>query len=233
MRDFGLLEPDDIRKAGAEAVKRAISGKRIVEALLAKLEETKISEPREERTSEGASYGVAALDEPSSRAADAAPTAPLAPEATTTAPTAQAPVAEVDLFIDIPARRVRLWGTDIPIRPPRNLQPQLFYALAALALHANDVVSMADLADGIRKLGRLPRKPIAPDARDLRYRILRALRPHVTTHPGKDGFDRLLENVSGFGLRLNCTAQVLRVRDDLVARIRPTTAKQTIKEICE
>ena len=40
----------------------------------------------------------------------------------------------------------------------------------------------------------------APDARDLRYRILRALRPHVAGLPNAGNFDRLLENVPGFGL---------------------------------
>jgi hypothetical protein len=125
------------------------------------------------------------------------------------------PAAEVDLFIDIPSRRAKLWGIELPVRPPGNLQPQLFYALASLALHTDDVVSMADLAAEIQRLGRLSRKPVAPDARDLRYRILRALRAGIGDHPNADRIEGLIANHHGCGLQLTCTTQVLRARDEL------------------
>ena len=128
----------------------------------------------------------------------------------------------VDLLVAIPNRRVRLWGTEIPAKPPKNLQPQLFFALAALALNANISVSMTTLAQAVQHLGRYPRKTIAPDARDLRYRILRTLRLHVRGHRNEWMLEGLLENVQGDALRLNCTAQVIRSSDELSVTDRPT-----------
>jgi helicase len=225
MRDFGLLDPEDIRKAGPEAVKRAIGPRRVVDGLFAKLEEVVSTASNDNPANGRAEYG-AISNAPAPRAADEEQQETTVSEGPQpVVPTAVVAEDAVALFIDIPARRASLWGTNIPVKPPKNLQPQLFYALAALALHANDVVSMAGLAEAIQQLGRLPRKPLAPDARDLRYRILRALRPHVACLPNAGNFDRLLENVPGFGLRLNCTAQVVRARDELtVTNTQPTTA---------
>ena len=89
-------------------------------------------------------------------------------------------------------------------------------AEAALALQAG-VVSVTNLAVEMQKLGGLPRRPVAPDARDLRYRILKALRSALADSPRLADLDTLIENVSGFGLRLRASAQVVRNRDELVA----------------
>jgi hypothetical protein len=97
------------------------------------------------------------------------------------------------------------------------LQPQLFFALTALALKVGQVISMADLAEDIQRVGRTLRKPVAPDARDLRYRILRSLRAGLAGHTRAAELDAVIENVSGFGLRLNCSAQVVRSRDEIIA----------------
>ncbi len=229
LRDFGLLELDELQKASPEQLKRVIGGKRVVEALLSKLAEPKVS-PAVSQMAEGADaplapgpstqiaaegtadYGTRATDTPE-------PVPPPAqqpsrrPEPEPQAPDA-AP-AQVDLFIDIPGRRTKLWGVEFATRPPKNLQPQLFYALASLALHTDTVVSMADLAEEIQRLGRLSRKPVAPDARDLRYRILRALKAGIGDHKNAEKIEALIENHHGCGLRLSCTTQVLRARDEL------------------
>ena len=194
LRAVGLLDLDDLRRAGPDAVRGAIGQRRLVEALFEKLAEgTPASWPST-----------------ASRAAEPAP----GQEPDRAPPDSGDRAAGADLLIDLPARRVTVWGTTIAARPPRNLQPQLFLALTALALKAGEVVSMADLAEDIQQLGRLPRKPIAPDARDLRYRILRSLRAALAQHPKAPALDGTLENVSGFGLRLNATARVIRSRDE-------------------
>jgi helicase len=232
LRDYGLLDLAELRKAGPEQVKRAIGGRRVVEALLAKLAEPQAS-PLSSRVAiekEGpraagamvvaAAEGAAPYGGLATNAADGPDSVPVPshqPQAQSEAEgkIPDAVPSEVDLFIDIPSRRTKLWGVELATRPPRNLQPQLFYALASLALHADAVVSMADLAEEIQRLGGLSRKPVAPDARDLRYRILRALRAGIGDHKNADKIEGLIENHHGCGLRLSCTTQVLRARDEL------------------
>jgi helicase len=226
LRDFGLLDLDELRKAEPEALKRAIGSKNMIEALLTKLAErqtsTVVRVPKREFEEAAANTN----NEPTLVVATAAkeqkaePSAEKQPPPLTTVRNALVDVqaqgnAEVELFIDIPSRRARLWGVDLPVRPPRNLQPQLFYALAALALRTDEVVSMADLAEEIQRLGRLSRKPVAPDARDLRYRILRALRSGIGDHPNADKVEGLIATHHGSGLQLTCSTQVLRARDEL------------------
>lgn len=231
LRDYGLLELDELRKAGPEQLKRVIGGRRVVDSLLAKLAEPLVSPPVSqtagktevpqvpEPIAQAAAEGGSAYGTAETKTGGAPAIAPIPPQATSEpGPEAKTPgmvPAEVDLFIDIPSRRTKLWGIELATRPPRNLQPQLFYALASLALHADAVVSMADLAEEIQRLGRLSRKPVAPDARDLRYRILRALRAGIGDHKKADRIEGLIENHHGCGLRLACTTQVLRARDEL------------------
>ena len=157
-----------------------------------------------------------------SRAAEPGPSEPPTPAAPPRLPQEPRPpvagpaVPALDLVIDVPAKKVALWGAEVRGRGPKGFQPQLFFALAALADKAGEVVSMADLALAIQQLGGLPRKPVAPDARDLRYRLLRRLRVLLADHARTDDLESLIENVAGCGLRLNCAAQVLRSRDEIL-----------------
>ena len=79
-------------------------------------------------------------------------------------------------MVDLREHRVSYLGHPIPTRPPHNLQRQPLLALAVLAAHNGEVVSMAELAQGMFELGGLRKKPVAPDARDLRYKLLRVFR---------------------------------------------------------
>jgi helicase len=195
LRAAGLLDLREIRRAGPEVVRRAVGHPRMVDALFDKLAEGR-SRPRLQAA-------------PAARAAEATP----GQEATAPPPRpAAAAPGGVELVVDLPTHRVTLWGTILSSRPPRNLQPQLFHVLTALAARAGEVVSMVDLASDLQRLGGLPRKPVAPDARDLRYRLLRSLRAGLAEHPNGAALDRVVENVPGFGLRLNCTARVVGPR---------------------
>jgi hypothetical protein len=188
----------------------------VVEAMFEKLQEVETALPSEAPLRRRRRRPA----RPEGREGLAASTRGAAP---TAAPRLKAADATVDLFIDVPAHRVCLWGADIPIKPPKNLQRQLFFALTALALHAKEVVSMATLAATIHQLDRGSRSAVAPDARDLRYRMLRALRPHVERNGKAKSLDELLENIKGLGLRLNCTAQVIRAKDELPVTSAPAT----------
>jgi helicase len=226
LRDLGLLDLAELRRAGPDEVKRRFGHAKVVTAMFAKLDgkeppptpaamQLALPQTLADSPKEYPSTPVAPV--PALRAADA-PLPMIAPPSAAiepSAPAASAP-APVDVLIDLPSRRLVLWGATIIAKTPKGLPPQLFYALAALALQAGEVMSMADLAKEMQDLGRLPRKPVAPEARDLRYRLLRSLRSLLGTHPRQDEVDSLIENVSGFGLRLGCSAQVVRARDELI-----------------
>jgi DNA-binding winged helix-turn-helix (wHTH) protein len=116
-----------------------------------------------------------------------------------------------ELVVDLAARRVVLWGQAIGTKPPKNLSPQLFLALAALAQSPGVVVSTTTLADMIQRLGHLSRKPVAPDPRDLRYRLLRSLRRALEDARLREKLANLVETVPGAGLRLTCNSRVIRM----------------------
>jgi hypothetical protein len=62
---------------------------------------------------------------------------------------------------------------------------------------------MADLAEGMFKLGGLKKRPITPDGRDLRYKLLRPFKKALAKSADAGEIDRLIESVPGVGLRLN------------------------------
>ena len=107
------------------------------------------------------------------------------------------------LIVDLRERRVTYRGRVIPTKPPNNLQRQPLLALAVLAGRAGEVLTMAEVAEGMFKLGGLRRRPIAPDAKDLRYKLQR---PFKRAHAGTDleaDVAELFEPLPGLGLRLN------------------------------
>ncbi len=106
------------------------------------------------------------------------------------------------LGVNLRERRVTFRGCEIPTRPPNNLQRQPLLALAVLAEHSGETVSMAELAEGMHRLGGLKKRPLTPDARDLRYKLLRPFKKTMKD-AGEGELDRLLESVPGVGLRLN------------------------------
>jgi hypothetical protein len=112
------------------------------------------------------------------------------------------------LFVDLRELRVTYRGHEIPTRPPNHLQRQPLLALAVLASKPGETLSMAEVAKGMFALGGLRKKPIAPDARDLRYKLLRVFRKALKGAIGTDEIERLVESVSGMGLRLNVTGSV-------------------------
>lgn len=112
------------------------------------------------------------------------------------------------LIVDLKDRRVIYRGHEIPTRPPNNLQRQPLLALAVLASRPGEVLTMAELAEGMFEMGALRKRPTAPDARDLRYKILRPIRRAVSAK-SPDELGQLVESVVGVGMRLNATA-VLR-----------------------
>jgi helicase len=116
--------------------------------------------------------------------------------------------AEVDLVIDVQARRVRLWGREVPAKPPGNLTERLFLVLTYLALKPGKVVSAEDLCSGIPALFPRSRKLIALEPRDLRYRILQALRA-CAPEALRGRLETLVENLPAAGLRLNANAVVV------------------------
>jgi hypothetical protein len=79
-------------------------------------------------------------------------------------------------------------------------QPPL--ALAVLAQRPGEIVTMAEIAEGMFKLGGLRKRPVAPDAKDLRYKTLRPIKKTLNGNCSVHELDRLVETVRG-GLRLN------------------------------
>lgn len=76
------------------------------------------------------------------------------------------------LSVNLPERRMVYRGVDIPTRPPRHLQHQPLLALAVLAEHAGQPVTVAAVAEQVQRVGGLVRRLVAPEARDLRYKLL-------------------------------------------------------------
>jgi len=107
------------------------------------------------------------------------------------------------LVVNLRERRVTYRGHEIPTRPPHNIQRQPLLALAVLAGRSGETVSMAELAEGMFKLGGLRKRPTSPDARDLRYKLLRPFKKVLGKSLPPAETDHLVESVPGVGLRLN------------------------------
>jgi hypothetical protein len=82
------------------------------------------------------------------------------------------------------------------------------FALAVLASRAGQVVTMPELAEGIRELGGVQKRVTAPDARDLRYKILRPFRKALAGVVDSKEIERLVESVDSSGMRLNVVGGV-------------------------
>ncbi len=76
---------------------------------------------------------------------------------------------------------------------------------------AGQVVTMAEVAEGLSRLGHLPKRPVTPDARDLRYKILRAFKRVFAGLVPVEELNQLIESIPGVVPRLNLAggAQVL------------------------
>lgn len=120
------------------------------------------------------------------------------------------------LVVDLRERRVTYRGHAIRTRPPYNLQRTPLLALAVLASHAGQVVTLTELADGIRELGGMQRKVIEPDARDLRYKMLSPFRKALEGVVDAKEIEQLVESVTS-GMRLNVRGEARVVAADAKA----------------
>jgi hypothetical protein len=152
----GYADVDAIRAAGADSVRKALNHRGAFSALWARINEAKeapmsapypigAAAPLLLAAEPALSYGAQAVGEP--------PT-PL-------------------LIVNLREHRVTFRGNEIRTRPPNHLQRQPLLALAVLASRLGQTVSMAELADGMFKLGAFKKRPLTPDARDLRYKLIR------------------------------------------------------------
>lgn len=183
----GLTTPEAMLAAGEDVVRKAVNHRGAFAALWARLagDEAKpvtpsryeMPEPELLRAAEPvAVYGAA---EP--------PSEPPAPE----------------LIVDLRERRVTYRGRAIPTKPPNNLQRQPLLALAVLAGRAGEVVTMAEVAEGMFKLGGLRKRPVAPDAKDLRYKMQRPFKRALAGTDLEAEVAQMFETLPGLGLRLN------------------------------
>ena len=175
LANAGLADEAAIISAGEEVVRKAVNHRGVSDRLWARVTEGKPG------LKKAAPYPTAAE-----------PTVLVAAE-----PPPDQPV----LVVDLKANRVTYRGHEIPTRPPNNLQRQPLLALAVLASRPGEVVTMAEMAEGMHKLGGLRRRPIVPDARDLRYKILRPIKRAIHKVLPNEELDRLVETVQGVGLR--------------------------------
>jgi hypothetical protein len=176
--DAGLASEEALKCQSPDELRKVIGNRRVATSLWESLHE-----PKEDR--------------PYSVAGDA-------PEISQTRAAEPSVVYEPPLLrIDLVQHRLHYRDFEIPTKPPGNLQPQLFRALAVLALHPGEPIGMARMAEEMFKLGGISRKPVAPEQRDLRYRIVRTLRGALTPHGVKAAeVEALVENLAGVGLRL-------------------------------
>jgi len=182
--DAGLRDRESLKAAGRDAVAGVLKHKAATAALWGVVERP-------------AGYPLpGAVAGTSSRAADAPTEEPEAP-------------AALALMVNLRERRVTYRGIEIPTRPPHNLQRQPLLALAVLASHPGEAVSLADLADEMRRVGGTSRRFLTPEARDLRYKLLAPFRHALRTTVPRAEIDHLVETVSmSNGLRLNAPGAV-------------------------
>jgi helicase len=177
--DGGFADPDALRAAGRDAVAGVLKHKAALTALWAAVEGSV-------RVPGVVSGGQAAG---SARLADA--------------PSDDEPAPA--LIVDLTSLRVTYRGHPIPTRPPHHLQRPSVLALAALAGRPGKVVTMAELATEMQKLGRSSKRVVAPELREIRYKMIRPFRRALTGLVPANEIEDLFENIPGTGLRLNAS----------------------------
>jgi hypothetical protein len=110
--------------------------------------------------------------------------------------------ADPILVVDLRERRVTYRGREIRTRSPHHLQRAPLLALAVLASRAGQVVTAAELAEGMRELGGLHKKVVEPDTRDLRYKMLEPFRKALAGVVDSMELELLVKSVTSTGLRL-------------------------------
>jgi helicase len=183
----GFGTPDAMRAAGEDVVRKALNHRGAFTALWAKLKGD------EEPARPPARYPTPTVE--LLRVAE-----PITPYGASEPPS-EPPAPH--LVVDLREQRVIYRGHVIPTRPPNHLQRQPLLALAVLADRAGEVVSMAEIAEGMFKLGALRKRPVSPDARDLRYKLQRPFKRALTGTGLEAEVATLFETVPGIGLRLN------------------------------
>ncbi len=188
--DTGFGDADAMRNAGPEPVRRALNHRGAFSALWARLTE-QVAPPAPARYPDAASGPVLMAAEPVATYGHGDGTRAVA-----------GPVLPA-LVVDLRKPQVVYRGHEIPTRPPNHLQRQPLLALAVLAGRPGETITMADIADGMFRLGALQKRPIAPDPRDLRYKVLRPFKKALGTTIAADELDQVVEAIRGVGLRLN------------------------------
>jgi hypothetical protein len=225
MVDGGIVDEATARATDREHLRRVVNHRRAFAALCARLDG---GDPKDESEvyRQAAAPLLLVAEEVGVPAAPAASVADASPISATPAPPARAAAEKskdpaslavadwspesATLVVDLREHRVVYRGHPIPTRPPHNLQRQPLLALAVLATRNGEVVSMAELAQGMFELGGLRRKPVAPDARDLRYKMLRAFRRALEGKVSAREIDRVVESLPS-GMRMNIAGRVVVV----------------------
>jgi helicase len=189
LRARGLLDPEALREAGADAAREAFGRRGVFESFWARL--VPPSQP-----------AAAPATVQSEVAGGGEPDAELAEH--------DRPEADIDrsLVIELRRRRVTFGGVDIPTAPPNHLQRQAFGVLAVLARHAGHPVSEAEIAGELQAMGFTLKRSVLSDLRDLRYKILRPFRLRLRGLPTGAEIDRLVATIPG-GLRLDAPGAVI------------------------
>jgi len=198
--EAGFGDEDALAKASQEDLRKALHHRRLAERVWNRFH------PAEAPTI------AIATERQMLRAAETAPEYQATPKAASpTAPQAQsaaiAPPSDA-LVLRKKQRRITLRGKDLPIRPPNNMQRTPFLGFAVLCEKPNTVLSMAEIAEGMKRHGRVAKRLVAPDARDLRYRIVRPLKAVFAEVLGVEEINRMVESIPGVGLRLNYAGPV-------------------------
>jgi helicase len=183
----GFNTPDAMRAAGEDAVRKAVNHRGAFTALWTKLKGDEEQAPTPTR------YAMPEI--PVLRVAE-----PIAPYGASEPP-AEPPAPQ--LIVDLRERRVTYRGRAIPTKPPNNLQRQPLLALAVLAERPGEVLTMAEVAERMFKLGGLRKRPVAPDAKDLRYKLQRPFKHALAGTGLETEAAQLFETMPGLGLRLN------------------------------
>ena len=192
----GFSSPDAMRKADEETLRKAVNHKRVFPALAAKLKEKPAPSPLHAQYEYSIPSIMMLAAAESAEPYSEAPTAEIAAPILLSVPPPQ-------LIVDLRQRRIVYRGKEVPTKPPNNVQRQPLLALAVMATKPRDVWTMAELADGMHRMGGLRSRPVAPDAKDLRYKLLHPFKKAFATSEWESEVSRLFENMPGVGLRLN------------------------------
>jgi hypothetical protein len=187
--------------ADEETLRKAVNHKRVYPALSAKLKEKQLHTPLHSQYE----YSV--------------PSLMLLTTAEATVPYGDAPGIEApapimlalpppQLVVDLRQRRVVYRGKEVPTKPPYNIQKQPLLALAVIATRPRDVWTMAEIAEGMHKIGGLRTRPVAPHAKDLRYKLQQPFKKVFAGTDFENEVAQLFENMPGVGLRLNIDGAV-------------------------